>query len=503
MVHSESTMNARTISLRFFLIPALIVIAVIPRILHFTGPIEDTFSWRQCDTAYYALAFHRDGIDLLRPSVCWMGNYKTIIHEFPFPEMLMAIMYNIFGPHLIVARLVTFFFFMGSVLYLYLIIRMVHGERLATITAAVYSILPLSLVYSRAIHIDFCAVFFAHSMTYHLIRSMVNPSFAHWCYGTVSGCIAFLVKVPYAFYLVLPIFVLSVKMNEIKKMAYLGVAFAIPTILLLIWRYHVDTINAAVPGWSFLPGYHEGPSQNNWYYGPIEMRLDPKVWETLLTRIIMEIATPFGALLLLIGAAASFIAVFAEKRREELFLWAWSFGCACYVMIFFNLNYVHNYYQIPLLVIVSVFVAKAIELSIVILKPKLGDKIYMIPVILFIIILELSICSAERGYYRRNDVQIQCGAIVDENTEPNSLIIVAHKAAYYRDPRLLYFSNRNGWNVDSSKLSSDIILKLKELGAKYLVVLTESDDNVSEIHGNRGISYPLSVYPWRVFISKL
>jgi len=62
---------------------AFLVLLILPRIQHLIGPIDDPHSWRQCDTAQYAYAFYQNGTDLLRPSVCWMGNHKTVILEFP------------------------------------------------------------------------------------------------------------------------------------------------------------------------------------------------------------------------------------------------------------------------------------------------------------------------------------------------------------------------------------------------------------------------------------
>jgi hypothetical protein len=55
------------------------------RIPHLSGPLDDPHSWRQCDTVGYSLAFARHGIDLLHPSVVWLGAHRTLILEFPLP----------------------------------------------------------------------------------------------------------------------------------------------------------------------------------------------------------------------------------------------------------------------------------------------------------------------------------------------------------------------------------------------------------------------------------
>lgn len=104
-----------------FFIPLLILIVILiaSRAAHIRGLIDEPHSWRQSDTADYALDFCNNGIDLLRPSVNWMGNYKTVILEFPFPEALLAIAFILFGYHEALARLITLSFFAGSAAYLF------------------------------------------------------------------------------------------------------------------------------------------------------------------------------------------------------------------------------------------------------------------------------------------------------------------------------------------------------------------------------------------------
>ena len=56
----------------FYLI--LIVALLALRLPHLAGPVDDPHSWRQSDTAYYALSLYRDGFDLLQPRICWSGS---------------------------------------------------------------------------------------------------------------------------------------------------------------------------------------------------------------------------------------------------------------------------------------------------------------------------------------------------------------------------------------------------------------------------------------------
>ena len=62
---------------------AIVCLAAVARLPHMTGPIDEPHAWRQCDTAYCIDSYHANGIDLLRPPVCWMGDAEVILPEFP------------------------------------------------------------------------------------------------------------------------------------------------------------------------------------------------------------------------------------------------------------------------------------------------------------------------------------------------------------------------------------------------------------------------------------
>src|SRR5207248_679692 len=112
---------------------------------------------------------YEEGFNLLRPSVGWMGAHKTVILEFPLIEAIMAAAYLWFGPYEVVARLVVLAFFAGSAVYLFLIARILVSTAVAWLATWMYLVLPLGVYYSRAVHIDFAVIFFAHAMAYHML----------------------------------------------------------------------------------------------------------------------------------------------------------------------------------------------------------------------------------------------------------------------------------------------------------------------------------------------
>ncbi len=489
---------------RSLLVAILLAVLLVPRMTHFAGSIDEPHSWRQCDTANYALAFYKEGIQLLRPSVCWMGSYKTVILEFPFPEALMAFMYHILGYHLYLARFVTFLFFAGSAIYLYLIVSYLLRKRLAMVATAVYMILPLSLFYSRAVHVDFFAVFFAHAMTYHLIRASQGPSRRHLILGLVGGCMAFLIKAPYAFYFGLPLLVLILHGPKLRKIVYLAVGLCVPILVFILWRGYAEAINGTAPEWGFLPGYFKLVNMGNWYYGPLEMRWNPTVWQTLFGRFIYEVASPAGAALFIIGAFLSFISLLKRRSEADLFLWAWLLGVLSYGAVFLNLNFIHDYYQIPLLAIASIFIAVAIELPVQLFGRSAGRFASIMSLFLYGLVAVNSLTYAETHFFKLDSIRIEAGGVINRHTPSDALIIAAPDIpdTDCRDPRLLYRAKRNGWSIYKKQLSPSLIAALKDLGAQYLIVVAPVE-NVDEIHGYRAEAYPLSNIPWNVFIAKL
>ncbi|UUZ89938.1 glycosyltransferase family 39 protein [Paenibacillus sp. P25] len=80
--------------------------------------------------------------------------------ELQITTYLIAILYQLFGYHYALARIVPVLFFMGSAFFLYRIGRLYFPERTALFAVALYGVLPLNILYSRAIMPESAALFF-------------------------------------------------------------------------------------------------------------------------------------------------------------------------------------------------------------------------------------------------------------------------------------------------------------------------------------------------------
>ena len=90
----------------------------------------------------------------------------------------------------------------------------------------------------------------------------------------------------------------------------------------------------AILGFRFCMGH--------WYFGSVERRLDWNLWEALLSRFPQDLVRTSGLLLALAGIVLAF------RRKEGHFMLWWLTGATLYMLVFLNLNGIHDYYQLPL-----------------------------------------------------------------------------------------------------------------------------------------------------------
>jgi len=449
---------------------ALLAVALVAvRFRHMGETIAGPHSGRQCDTAFFALDFYRNGIDLLHPSMCWMGPHKTLAFEFPLPEAVMALGYHVFGPRHAVARALTLLAYLGSAWYLYLIVAYLRTARAARLATLVYLAAPLALVYSRAIHIDFWAVLCAHAMLYYLLRGYDAERTWLIVLGTAFGALAFLIKAPYAFYLFLPFGLHVVRRFKLKRLLAWAPILVLPLVAFALWRWHVARVNAAAPDWDFIPGYAKFTMRADWFFGPLSQRLEIGNWRMLAQRMVMAITGSLGVYLLLVG-----LIPWSRDRRGLAFFWVWLAGVGLYVLIFFNLNLIHDYYQIPLLAPLAFFIAVAIEA--LFLERERPGWLARVPLALTVLLLVgMAVRKAEAIYYTVDWARVTAGQEIREKTPEDALVITSPSQAntWWWDARLLYRARRCGWNIRTDKLSEENIGRLIALGATHLAIVSD------------------------------
>ncbi|MEM1322324.1 MAG: glycosyltransferase family 39 protein [Bacteroidota bacterium] len=445
-------------SKRSFLISALLLLAL--RAFHLGPAIDLPHDWRQCDTAYYIWDFFLNGIDLLHPAVCWMGGHETVALEFPLPEAIVALAYQLFGESLLLARLIFLTFFAGAVYFFYRCIQLLFGQQLAQLSTLAYLVLPLGLFYSRAIHIDFSALLFAHAMLFYYLKSIQTKSYAYLLLSSMLAIPAFLIKAPYVFYLALPMLGFVLQQRRFVWLLKGAIVFAVPVGIFLLWQNHVYQINSAAPDWNYILHYRKFDNNAHWYFGSFELRLSLYRWWVLLQRGIFEVVGIGGWLFFLWGFWK------IKNFWRHSFVGLWILGLAGYVLIFFNLNVIHNYYQLPLLAPAALIIAYGLQ------QLQAWKANWLWPALCLLI--GLNVVAAEQQYYQVPDLEIKIGKQIRDHTPAEALVIVSYKKMDCRNPRILYRARRRGWSIEELAIKAEVIERLQqEEGASHWAYIGE------------------------------
>ena len=130
-------MYRRIIFSPYFLLLIILVFAFLVRLYKINIPLADHHSWRQADTAAVARNFYKDGFNFLKPQT---DNFSPVndpskdgrslentdrlfLVEPPVYNSIVFALYNFFGPHEYLARLVTIIFSLISISVIFIIVR--------------------------------------------------------------------------------------------------------------------------------------------------------------------------------------------------------------------------------------------------------------------------------------------------------------------------------------------------------------------------------------------
>lgn len=408
--------------------------------------IYQTHEWRQSESVMMIDAYYRYGIDLLKPMVAWKGEYRIHPFEFPVFEALAALMYKVFSPQLLVAKVVFFVLFGLGLYYLYRLILLLGGSvRKAWAALFLYAAMPMSLYYSVLPQIDFATTTFCIAAIYYLEKYLQQK---HWMYLIGFGlslAVAGVEKPPYLLSLLPLAIYLLLSRFQWKTLLNLILAALPAGVLSVAWIVYSQELIAQTPDFSFLPDFSLKDHNASWYFGTWEQRKELGNFRNLLGRLEGGLSYPVTVL------ALAGIGLAATEPTQENKGWLWLLaGQALMVAVFYNLNLIHDYYQIPMVFAVAVLGGIAL------------DRLYTgaWPLALLVI---LWICYSNPKFtsdnvFRKNEVALDYGKAIQENSRVDSLMLFAnHNTILWNDPAMQGYSRRYGFNISTESLSGKVL----------------------------------------------
>jgi hypothetical protein len=478
------------------LLTVIIVLSFCFRLYHFSSPIADWHSWRQADTSSVSRMFLQKGFDMLHPKFDDLSNVPSGLDnpegyrfvEFPIYNFLQAAPSMAFGLLTLEewGRLVTMVGMAFSTVFVFAIVKRHGSSPAALLSSFFFSFLPYNIYYGRVTLPDplmvtatLGGIYFFDLWIAKGISSKSSLSILYCVMGIFLSAVALLLK-PFAAFFLVPMIIL----------AYNQFGFS----FLKRWQLYIFSVLSVLPLglWRFwITQYPEGIPVSNWLFNGGNIRFKGAYFYWIFGEHIgKEILGYAGYGLLLLGILVVTSRLYMKNRKDMLFLLSFLFGTVLYVSIVARGNVQHDYYQIPILPTLAIFMGFGGAFLIDPLKEfsSSAGRILFVSFTLFTFFFGW---YTVRDFFNINNPSIvRAGAAVNRLTPPNAKVI----ALYDGDTSFLYQTHRSGWASFEKSLPEMITL-----GAQYLVIANPTPNDLSGF----GTTYPIVAEDSSYLILKL
>lgn len=320
---------------------ALYVLGLLPSI---GQTLVESHAHRQTQTAYTALLYAENGIDLLRPPLPILGPPGSIPQEFPLFQVLGSVLIETGVGADAAMRLAGLITAVGAAVATYFLARRLVSPAAAIIALLAFLFNPIAWMYGRASLIEYLAVAGSIGFLYFASRWMDEGRATHWAAAGIAGLVGIGVKITTGGFVILPALLWRSPSGRwgFQRLSVWLLVIGIVA-LGLAWSLHAEGVREETPASQFL----SLRNQFAWFFGEPLQRLDPAAWRVPLVAILA--LTGFGVL----GWGPISMAQ-ARAHAQRAFLLALLGLSVLMPLLLFNLYAIHDYYWIavsPLLAI--------------------------------------------------------------------------------------------------------------------------------------------------------
>jgi 4-amino-4-deoxy-L-arabinose transferase-like glycosyltransferase len=446
---------------------ALVSFSLIPRLINLDQSLLDLQPFRQTQTAMTVWMFLTEGVDLFNYQTPIFGPPFYAPFEFPLYQYFAVLIFRLGISDIeIASRITTILFYILSCWSLYKVIHLLFKSRKVTLLTLVhFCFTPFSINWSRAVTIEYCALFFCLLTLYFflLLRTKHAQNYWHLMLGTLIACLAFSIKLTTAYPYVLFMFLVfgydSFKQLKLLKknssfsqlrlqfwpLILKGILFfVLPFGLMYLWVRHTDLLKME-SAFSYVT---TSSSLKDWNFGTWDDKLSWNNWMVIFNRINNSLL-PF---MLAIPLIVYFTRASGQHFRKYVFLLL--FFPLVTIATFFNLYYQHDYYLAALMPFFSILFALSMLAFVEFLWVPFFRKNYKIYTMFMAAGLVLLIYTfvnddSNKEYYRylystnqQSDYeQYVLGQAIAKTTKPDELVIVTD---FEWSSEVLYSAKRKG-----------------------------------------------------------
>lgn len=445
----------------------IVGMSLIPRIINLDQSLLDIQPFRQTQTAITIWMFLKEGVDLFNYQTPIFGPPFYAPFEFPLYQYCAYLIYRIgFADIEVAARITTIVFYVLTCWMLIKLTNLIFNSKKITFLALVhFCFTPFSMNWSRAVTIEYCALFFCLLMLYYFIRLRSSNSlkFPHFFFGALLACLAYSIKLTtaYPYVIILLLLLFSDLIGHLKStdktsslfqyfhkfwpLITKGILFIIlPFFVMYLWVRHTDLLKME-SAFSYVT---TSSSLKNWNFGTWDDKLSWNNWMVIFNRINNSLL-PF---VLAIPVIVYFTKESGQHFRKYVFLLL--LLPLVTIATFFNLYYQHDYYLAALMPFFSILFALSILAFVEFLWVPFFRKNYKIYTLFMAAGLVLQFytfvnddsnkeyCRYLNSTNQQSDYeQYVLGQAIAKTTKPDELVIVTD---FEWSSEVLYSAKRKG-----------------------------------------------------------
>jgi hypothetical protein len=439
----------------------LLLVAAAAKIPTLSQPLTENFAWRQTQTAWTALIYHQEGIDLLHPQVPVHGPPWVFGFEFPLFQALGALLMDVGISPDVAMRTVGLTTFLITGWLIFGLTRRLLGDVAALVALAAFLFSPFGLLWGRTSLIEYLAtagsIAFLWSGTCWLDRRRK----ADFTIGLVTGLLALLVKITTGAFYLLPLLFYRPSQGSVReRWLPLAMLVAVPAAAGRLWIEYTDALKAAQPATAF----QTSGRMVNFNFGTPEMRWDP------------GLLIPIGAAIL-VGLAGAGLVIWvpmavARLRTQRQWPFFAALFTACILLppvVLTPLYGTQNYYPAALSPAVAILVGAGAAWGWDRRRAAIGRASLGLGIVLWVMTLVLT-----RDYWGMSyapvvdrDRSLAAADFIRARSHPGDWIVVDGRGW---DPTVLYYAGRRGFMVDDRRGDVGTIDSLRADGRYDLFV---------------------------------
>lgn len=431
----------------------LLGIAAIARLPTLGQPLLEAHVFRQTQTAFTALIYHQEGIDLLQPQLPIFGPPWTVPFEFPLFQAAASLLMDAGLAPDTAMRWMGLATFLLTGALLFGLLRHVTDGITAAIGLVAFLFSPFGVMWGRTSMIEYLATAGSVGFLWSGVAWADRGGVGAHVGAMLAGSVGTLTKIATGgFYLLPLLFYRSHQPMSRSHLALLAVLVIVPLGAGLAWTSHTDRVKLASEATAWLAV--SGGAMRDWNFGDLADRFDLGQWG----RILRPLTSALTGLLLPLWIVLGGLAAWAHPQRR--FLIAFLVLCTLApIVVFMPLYAIHDYY----LAAVSPAIATLIGLGGAWLwrhrraRAVRGGAVGMAAGWVVAFALGGGGWGRAYGPVIDRDRTLDAAAYIESRTEPEEWVVLRGRDW---NPAVFYYAQRRGFMVRQSETETQLIEEL-------------------------------------------